>query len=67
MAERQADGIVRESASLYVTPISLVKKRACEMRLCVDYRGFNAKTLKDKYPLPRIGDQLEASFNSSFY
>ena len=31
------------------------------MRLCVDYRPFNAVTIKNKYPLPRIDilfDQL---------
>ena len=28
--------------------------------MCVDYRGLNARTVKDAYPLPRIDESLDA-------
>ena len=34
-------------------------KKGGELRLCVDYRGLNSITLKNKAPLPLIGETLE--------
>jgi hypothetical protein len=40
------------------------------MRLCVDYRELNTVTIKNKYPLPQIGDLFDqlkgANFQTSF-
>lgn len=53
------NGIICESFAPFVSPILLVQKKTGDMRLFVDYYALNAKTIKDKYPLPRIDDQLE--------
>ncbi len=29
------------------------------MRMCIDYRGLNSKTIKKRYPLPRTEDMLD--------
>ncbi|XP_037295944.1 uncharacterized protein LOC115444529 isoform X1 [Manduca sexta] len=51
-------GIIKESHSNYASPVILVKKKNGDSRLCVDYRALNAITIKDRFPLPHIDDQL---------
>jgi hypothetical protein len=34
----------------------LFTKKDGSLRMCVDYRGFNAVTIKIKYPLPHIDE-----------
>lgn len=52
-------GIVRDSCSPFASPMILVRKKNGQNRLCVDYRALNRITVKDRYPLPRIDDQLD--------
>ncbi|MDM1630732.1 RNA-directed DNA polymerase, partial [Escherichia coli] len=35
------------------------KKKDGTLRLCVDYRGLNQLTVKNKYPIPRIDELLD--------
>ena len=53
------NGIIRESTSEYASPVLLVKKKTGDYRMCVDYTRLNAITVKDKYPLPLVADQLD--------
>lgn len=59
--------IVQESSSNYASPILLVKKKSGESRLCVDYRALNNKTIKDKYPLPLIDDQVSNLSGNKYF
>lgn len=61
------NGIIQESDSPYASPILLVKKKNGEERMCVDYRAVNRKTIKDKYPLPRIDDLLDNIQGNKFF
>lgn len=54
----QATGITKEAESSYASPVILVKKKNGDSRLCVDYRALNAITVRDRYPLPNIDDQV---------
>lgn len=36
------------------------KKKDGAFRLCIGYRGLNAITIKDSYPLPLITDAVDA-------
>ncbi|KAJ3662554.1 hypothetical protein Zmor_006897 [Zophobas morio] len=60
-------GIVEDSFSPFASPVLLVKKKSGDVRLCVDYRSLNKKTVKEHYPLPRIDDQLDRLKDQVFY
>ena len=57
-------GIIEVSSSPWMAPAVFVRKKSGEIRLCVDYRELNKKTVKDAYPLPRpdeVQDRLRGS------
>jgi transposase InsO family protein len=54
-----ANGWVTDSHSRYAAPVIFVKKADGTLRMCVDYRGLNKITIKDRYPLPYIDDLLD--------
>jgi hypothetical protein len=49
-------GFIRPSISLWGAPVLFVKKKDDSMRMCIDYRGLNKLTFKNRYPLPRINN-----------
>jgi hypothetical protein len=53
--------------SLAGAPIHFVKKKDGTLRLCVDYRGLNAMTVKDRTPLPLIGQALDRLSRANIY
>ena len=52
-------GFIRPSHSPWGAPVLFVKKKDGSLRLCIDYRGLNKVTIKNKYPLPRIDDLFD--------
>jgi hypothetical protein len=48
-------------------PIHLVKKKDGMLRLCIDYRGLNAMMVKDRTPLPLIGEVLDRLLRAKVY
>src|SRR3954465_14667125 len=55
----EEDGLIRPSTSHWGAPCLFVKKKDGTSWLVQDYRGINKKTIKNKYPLPRINDLFE--------
>ena len=49
-------GIVEKSKSAYGAPIVVVQKKDNSIRLCIDYRGLNEKTIFDPQPMPKLDD-----------
>ncbi|GBG85256.1 hypothetical protein CBR_g39822 [Chara braunii] len=52
-------GWIRPSTSPFGAPVLFVPKEEGEPRMCIDYRGLNAITIKNAEPLPRIDDLLD--------
>ncbi|GBG68169.1 hypothetical protein CBR_g2720 [Chara braunii] len=52
-------GWIRLSSSPFGAPVLFVPKKEGELRMCIDYRGLNAITIKNVELLPRIDDLLD--------
>ena len=59
-------GIIHESHSAYSAPVVLVQ-RGSKVRLCIDYRRLNDKTIKDAIPSPNIAAILDALAGSTYF
>ena len=53
-------GVIVPSKSPYSSPIVMVPKKDGTNRMCIDYRKLNEITTMDAYPLPRIGQLIDA-------
>lgn len=60
-------GWIRHSKSPAGAPILFVPKKDGGLRLCVDYRGLNQVTLKNRYPLPLISETLDRLAGAAVY
>ncbi|RXN31663.1 Retrovirus-related Pol poly from transposon [Labeo rohita] len=60
-------GWVVKSHSPYAAPVICVRKRDGTLRLCIDYRLLNNKTVPDKHPLPRIQDLTDSLGGYSWF
>jgi dUTPase len=60
-------GIIRKSDSPWASNIVLVRKKDQSLRLCVDFRQLNNRTVKDAYALPRVEELLEGLGGNQYY
>ena len=52
-------GWIKKSTSPYSSPVVCVRKKCGQLRLCVDYRELNRRTIPDRHPIPRVQEALE--------
>ena len=60
-------GWIRHSRSQAGAPILFTPKKDGKLRLCVDYRGLNAITIKNRHPLPLINESLARLSGARIY
>jgi hypothetical protein len=51
--------IIRKSKSPWASNVVLVRKKNRKLRMCVDYRMLNSKSVKNSYALPRIEEVFD--------
>lgn len=67
LQELLASGVIRPSHSPFSSNVVLVRKHDGALRLCVDYRQLNSRTIKDNYALPRIDDILDSLSGNKYF
>lgn len=67
LQDLQRNGIIAESRSPYASPIVVVRKKSGKVRMCVDYRTLNQRTIPDQYTVPRIEDALHCLSGSKWF
>jgi len=60
-------GWITKSKSHYSSPIVCVRKKDGSLRLCIDYRAVNNKTVHSQIPLPRIQDTLDSLGGNTWF
>ncbi|XP_036003961.1 uncharacterized protein LOC110367566 [Fundulus heteroclitus] len=65
--ESLATGIIRPSSSPLGAGFFFVGKKDGSLRPCIDYRGLNQITVKNKYPLPLISSALEPVHDATVF
>lgn len=62
-----AVGVIRKPCSPWASPVILCRMKNGKIRMCVDYRKLNSKTVRDGYALPRIEDILDCLHGSCLF
>ena len=62
-----AKGLITPSTSPYGAAVMFVAKKNGGFRVCCDWRMLNKITVKNRYPLPRIDETLDALAGSSIF
>ena len=65
--ENLSKGFIRHSSSPAGAACFFVKKKDASLRTCVDYRGLNQATIKNRYPLPLISELIRTLAKAKIY
>ena len=60
-------GAIRRSFSPWASAVVLVRKKDGGLKLCIDLRKLNNRTIRDGYALPRIDDTLDCLHGAKWF
>ena len=60
-------GFIRVSRSPAAAPVLFTRKANGDLRFCVDYRGLNSVTVKNRYPLPLVSETLDRLSKARYF
>ena len=56
--ELLALGHIRPNTIPFASSVVLVKKNDGTLRMCIEYRALNKKTMKNRYPIPMMDELM---------
>ena len=65
--ELLAMGHIRQSNNPFTSSVVLVLKKDGTMRMCIDYRALNKKTIKNRYPIPHNDELMDELHGAIFF
>jgi hypothetical protein len=65
--ELLAMGHIRPNSSPFASSVVLVLTKDGTMRMCIDYRALNKKTIKNRYPIPRVDELMDKLHGAVFF
>ena len=60
-------GVISKSKSPYATPVMLVRKKDGSFRLCINYKGLNKVTIKNKFPISFIDEMMDELHGAKYF
>ena len=58
---------ITKSKSPYSSPVVCVRKKDGTLRLCIDYRELNRRTIADRHPIPRVQETLDCLGGNTWF
>ena len=60
-------GVISKSRSPYAAPVVLVRKKDGSFKLCIDYRGLDKVTIKNKFPIMFIDEMMDELHGAKYF